>query len=79
MKRKKIISWEIKEEARELYELLRGFYKKPVIISPENLHSFEEYESYAMDLAAESDDDELLYDVKKIVDEYHLKDIDEED
>lgn len=79
MKRKKIISWEIKEEARELYELLRGFYKKPVIISPENLPSYEEYESYAIDLAAESDDDELLYDVKKIVDEYHLKDIDEED
>lgn len=78
MKRKNIVSWQVKEEAQELYELLRGF-KKKIIISPQDLPSFEEYESYAMDLAAESDDEELLYDVKKIVDEYHLKDIDEED
>lgn len=79
MKRKKIISWEIKEEARELYELLRGFYKKPVIISPEALHSFEEYETYAMDLAVDSENEELLLDVVNIIEKYHLKDMDEED
>lgn len=77
MKRKKIISWEIKEEAQALYELLRGFLKKPGIISPEDLHSFAEYEAYAMDLAADSENEELLLDVVNIIEEYHLKDIDD--